>query len=213
MKVFSILSLLISIGCSCSHSYKLLDSESAVSSNDLTAIMSGCGQQLAGSGYLVCREMEGIQTRFEFLEVHTPPDLNCKEENCTFVKLFFPDGRPAIEKSIQKGASSIRISWREITNKEAFEISDRGFYAVSIIAYYSGPDALERKTYADGMIFMHVVRKEYISLIDNEEDENFYWIWKTEQNQTIKVTSGYRVYVEPQISSVDHGKGGLTALW
>jgi len=189
--------LFVLFGCSCSHSVKVLDSQSAILANDLTAILSGCGQQLAGSGYLVCRETELQNTRNEFLIVHTPPGLDCKQEACTFVKVFFSDGRPSLEKAIHKGDALIQIPWSEIVGKKVFDLSDRGTYSISIRTHYLGPDGIERIAFAEGRILMLVVRKEYTSLIENEDDEAFYWIWKTKQNQTLKVTTGYRVYIQP----------------
>jgi len=190
--------IFVIFGCSCSHT-RILDSQSAIQANDLTAILSGCGQQLAGSGFLVCREAEGTTTQNEFLIVHTPPDLECKSEACTFVKIFFTDGRPTLEKSIPKGQALVKIPWTEIVKKPLFDLSDRGTYSVSIRTHYLGPDGIERITFAEGRILMLVVRKEYTSLIENEQDEAFYWIWKTQHNQTIKATTGYRVYVQPWV--------------
>ncbi len=201
--------LLLFLGCSCSHSSKILDPQSAIQANDLTAIMSGCGQQLAGSGYLVCREAEAQSTRNEFIIVHTPPQLDCSGDACTFVRVFFADGRPTLEKAIPKGEALIKIPWYEIVNKEAFDISDRGTYSVSIRTHYKGPDGIERVTFSEGRILMFVVRKEYTSLIENEDDEAFYWIWKTELNQTLKVTTGYRVYLE----SNPKPRNGSYAQW
>ena len=205
------LALIILSGCSCTHTAKQLDNQSAVENNDLTALMSGCGQQLVNSGYLVCRENEGQATKDEFLVIHTPPDLKCNTDNCTYAKVFFPDGRPTLEKGIPSGTSLLRISWEEIVNKSIFVLTDRGFYAVSITTKYLGSDGQERQSYAQGMIFMHVVKKNYTSLVENQDDPNFTWIWKTPQNQTIKMTTGYRVYVDlnPPVASPDDGHPAL----
>ncbi len=196
MKYFLLVHILFFIGCSCTHTSKQLDKQSAVENNDLTALMSGCGQQLVNSGYLICRENEGQVSKDEHLIIHTPPDLKCESDHCTYVKVFFPDGKPTLEKSIPSVTPLLRISWSEIVNKPVFDITDRGFYAVSITMKYLGPDGVERQTYAQGMVFMHVVRKEYTSLIENQDDPNFNWTWKTDQNQTIKMTTGYRVFVD-----------------
>lgn len=201
-----ILFLLIScFGCSCASQNRVLDSQSAIEANDLTAILSGCGQQLAGSGYLVCRETEGQNAKTEFLIVHSPPTLNCKGDACTFVKVFFQNGRPTLEKSILKGDRILKIPWMELINKESFDLSDRGTYSVSVRTHFIGPDGIERVTYSAGQVFMWVVKKNYISLIENENDEAFYWIWKTAENQTLKVTTGYRVYVEPGLQLMTNG--------
>jgi hypothetical protein len=196
MRFFLISILFIFFSCSCTRSLKI-DPQSAIDSNDLTAILSGCGQQLANSGYLICRQPQGQNTRETFLVVHTPPNLDCDGDACTYVKVFFPNGSPTLEKSIPKGSDPIRIPWNEIVNKDKFDLTDRGFYAVSVTTHFKGPNGEDMRTYASGMVFMHVVRKEYTSLYENENDEYFKWAWKTEKNQMLKVTTGYRVYVEP----------------
>ncbi len=193
MRVFLLSILLGCLGCSCT-TPAALDSQSAVEGNDLTAILSGCGQQLAGSGYLVCRQPEGKATSQEMIVVHTPPNLNCEETACTFVKVFFPDGRPALEIAIPKGKSFSEISWKDLLGKDLFDITDRGFYAVSVTTHFLHEGQI-LKTYAEGMIFMHVVKRAYMSLIESKDDENFRWIWQTPRNQSIKLTSGYRVYI------------------
>jgi hypothetical protein len=197
MRLFSVLLLFPLLGCSCSSPPKLIDPQNAIDYGDLTAIMSGCGQQLASSGYLICRENEGKTSKNEYLVVHTPPGLDCESDTCTYVRVFFPDGRPTLEKSIPKGQALIQIPWSELINKDVFDLTDRGFFSVSVTTHYKGPDNTKLKAFASGMVFMHVVRKAYTSLIENEDDENFTWIWKTENNQTLKVTTGWRVYVEP----------------
>jgi hypothetical protein len=65
------------------------------------------------------------------------------------------------------------------------------------------------KTYSDGYIFLHVVEKEYIALNDSGgEDENFVWTWTTKTNQTVKVTTGFRVYVSPIVSGPANAVNG-----
>ena len=188
-----------------------MDPQSAVDGNDLTALISGCGAQLAHSGYLVCRQVESQPTREAFLVFHTPPQLNCQEEFCTYIKVFLPDGRPTLEKAIPKGESSIQVYWNELTDQETFSLSDRGFYGVSVTTYYLGPEGKRLKTFSSGLIFMHVTRKQYTSLFENEFDENFVWIWKTQYYQTLKVTTGYRAYVSPKTEPPLNSQTGFFA--
>jgi hypothetical protein len=155
--------------------------------------MSGCGQQVS-VGYLVCRMAEGSAAD-KFLFIHAPPELNCDDESCVYFRIYFPDGRPTYEGKINKGESHAMVKWSDIVNKADFHLEDRGFWGVSIALHYKSPEGEPQKTYADGYIFMHVIRKTYISLIENEEDENFVWRWKTPTNQTVKMTTGARVFV------------------
>jgi hypothetical protein len=188
------LMLFILASCSCATS-KVADPQSAVGSNDLTALISGCGQQQVGVGYIVCRMREGQTTQLEQIRVHAPPNLTCDEDACVFFRIYFPDGRPTYEGVVKKGESFAQVPFSEIVDKKTFDISDRGFYGVSVTLHYKDSNGVACRTYADGYIFMHVVKKEYVSLIENQEDENFVWTWKTKANQTIKMTTGFRVFV------------------
>lgn len=91
------------VGCNCTHAPKVIDTQSAVAANDFTALISGCGQNQVGVGYLVCREIEGESTSDEYLEIHAPPNLNCDGSSCVYFKIFYPDGRPTYEGDIEKG--------------------------------------------------------------------------------------------------------------
>jgi hypothetical protein len=94
------------------------------------------------------------------------------------------------------------VIWSELVNKPLFNISDRGFFGISITLNFKDKDGIPHKTFSNGYIFMHVVKKEYLSLLENEEDENFVWSWKTTTNQIIKMTTGARVFVStPRINS------------
>jgi hypothetical protein len=199
MRLIFCLILFELFGCSCTTTPRL-DPQSSVSANDLTALVSGCGQQVT-VGYLVCRMSEGSAAD-ENIYIHAPPNLKCDDDKaCVFFKIFFPDGRPTYEGVVKRGESYASVSWSEITNKKTFDPGDRGFYGVSITINYKGPDGMPLKTYADGYVFFHVVKKEYISLTENEEDESYVWKWKAPTNQTIKMTTGSRVYVSPPILS------------
>ena len=190
------------VGCSCTTLPKIQDTQSAVAANDLTALISGCGQNQVGVGYLVCREIEGGETHQEFLYIHAPPNLSCDDSGaCVYFKIFYPDGRPTYEGNIKKGEAFAKIPLSALVDKSTFDLSDRDFYGISITLKYKSSDGIERKTYADGYLFLHVVRKNYVSLLEAENDEAFVWQWQTKENQTIKMTTGFRVFVSTPIAS------------
>lgn len=188
--------LLLLACCSCSQAIKKLDPQSAVEAGDLTTLLSGCGANQIGIGYVVCRMPEGSSTN-DSIEVHAPPNVGCDDEKaCVYFRIYFPDGRPTYIGSIPKGESYASVSWSELLDKKTFDPGDRGFYGVSVTVNYKGPDSMPMKAYSDGYIFLHVVKKEYISLNDSGgEDENFVWSWKSKTNQTVKMTTGARVFV------------------
>ena len=192
--------LFVLASCSCSQAIKKLDSQSAVGGGDVTALLSGCGANQIGIGYIVCRMPEGRATN-DSIKVHAPPEVNCDDENaCVFFKIFFPDGRPTYVGSIPKGKSYASVSWSEMLDKKAFDPGDRGFYGVSVTIHYKGPDGVPMKSYSDGYIFLHVIKKEYVSLSDSGgEDENFVWSWKSDTSQTVKMTTGARVFVSQKL--------------
>jgi len=188
--------ILLLYGCSCSHFGLKLDPEIAIG-NDYTVLMSGCGRETLVTGAILCRVIAGLNTKTEIIEFHAPPSLDCKGEHCTYVKIFFPDGRPALEKSILKGQGKIDVSWFELVEKEVFDLQDRGLFSVTVEMHYLDPQGEERKMYMEGVIFLRVIPPSYTSLELSEDDENFYWIWKA-KNQTLKLTTGGRAYVGPQ---------------
>ncbi|CAM6053545.1 unnamed protein product [Sphagnum tenellum] len=81
---------------------------------------------------------EGNHTKDEYLTFHVPPDLNCKADKCSYVRVYFSDGRPMYEGAIPKGGATLKLSMQELLNKEKFELSDRGFYGVSIELIFTG---------------------------------------------------------------------------
>jgi hypothetical protein len=187
--------ILLLCGCSCSHFGKL-DPQRAIG-NDYTVFMSGCGRETVVSDAILCRVIAGLTTKTEVLEFHAPPDSDCKGEHCTYVKIFFPDGRPALEKSIPKGQSTLNVPWSEMMGKESFDLTDRGLFSVTVEMHYLDPQGEERRMYMEGMIFLRVISPSYTSLELSEDDENFYWVWK-EKKQTLKLTTGGRAYVGPK---------------
>jgi hypothetical protein len=195
--------------CSCSQAIKKLDQQSAVGGGDVTTLLSGCGANQIGIGYIVCRMPEGSATN-DSIEVHVPPNVTCDDDKaCVYFKIYLPGGRPTYEGSILKGNSYASVPWSEIVDKKTFDPGDRGFYGVSVTVNYRGPDGIHMKTYSNGYIFLHVVKKEYIALNDSGgEDEYFVWTWQTKTNQTVKVTTGLRVYVSPVVSSLGNLPAG-----
>jgi hypothetical protein len=184
--------------CSCSQVPKKLDEQNAVSAGDLTVLLSGCGANQIGIGYIACRQVEGENTDDTFITIHTPPQVNCDEDACVYYKIFIPreGGRGTLEGSIKKSESSAKIAWNDLTDKPRFDIGDRGFYAVSLTIHYKS-NGQNLKSYSSGYIFMHVTKRGYLSLNESSENENFVWIWNTPTNQKAKMTTGGRVYVSP----------------
>ena len=174
--------LFLLASCSCSQAIKKLDHQSAIGGNDVTTLLSGCGANQIGIGYLVCRMHEGDATNLS-IEIHAPPNVACDNEKaCVYFKIFMPDGRPTYEGSIPKGGSYATVSWSDLLDKKTFGPGDRGFYGVSVTIHYIGPNSVPMKAYTDGYIFLHVVKKEYVPLSDSGgEDDNFVWIWKSKR--------------------------------
>jgi hypothetical protein len=138
---------------------------------------------------------EGANAKTAFLQVHAPPNVECSSTSCVYFRIYLPDGRPTYEGSVKKGESFANVVLSELTNKPIFDIGDRGFYAVSVTIHSVGTNGVDIKTHLFGYLFIHVVKRDYISLLENEEDENFRWTWKSPTNQTIKLTTGGRVFV------------------
>ena len=185
--------------CACTNTPKVLDSQNAVAANDLTTLISGCGVNPIGIGYIACRLPEGTKTKESFLFIHAPPQIQCDESACVHFKIFIPqeEGRNTFEGEIHSGESFTKVSWFDLTDKETLDLSDRGLYAISVALKYKAPSGETLKTYSDGYIFMHVPRKDNTSLIEASEDENYVWTWKAPTGQTVKMTTGARVYVSP----------------
>jgi len=199
-------SLVLLASWSCSRLPKVLDSQSAILGNDLTALMS-CNQAQVSVGWLVCREIEGTSAESEYLFVHAPPQVQCENEKaCVYFKIFFPDGRPTYEGNVKKGESYAKVPLSQIIDSNTFDQTTRGVYAVSVSMNYLTSDGVERKTFADGYLIVHLVKKNYTSLLENPEAEEFAWTWSVKNRfnrltQIIKMTTGFRVYVSTQETS------------
>ena len=199
MKIKSLLSIffLAFALSSCSAAVRKIDHQTAVGAWDLTSLLSGCGQNQIGIGYLICRLPEQTRIADVSIEIHAPPNLECDDKNsCVHFKIFYPDGRPTYAGAIPKGESYLSIPWSQLLDKEVLDLKDRGFYGVSVVIHYKGPQGITLKSYSNGYIFLHAVRREYVLLSDSGgEDENFVWKWKTKTNQLVKMTTGARVFV------------------
>ena len=169
-----------------------LDPQSAIEAHDVTGLIEGCGVPIT-TGFFVCRKTEG-DLAGDFLTFVAPP-VHCEgKEPCVTFKIFFLDGSPALGSSIPKGKTRVEIPWSQILKRDHFELSDRGFWGFSYEIRYVLNDGIERTTYAQGDIYLRVLKKGYIPLHLTNEDSHFLWEWK-EGNQTLKSTTGMRTFV------------------
>lgn len=90
--------------------------ESAVSSNDATAIVQGCGNPPA-VGIAYCRIVEGRPTD-EKIFFYAPP-TQCNREHCAFIKVFDNQGNVVFGAPFEKGQTKLGVSWKVLLGQEA----------------------------------------------------------------------------------------------
>lgn len=169
-----------------------LDKEiGAVEAEDLTALVQGCGNQLV-SGYTYCRKMEGEATNESITFV--APISNCKNGECTELKIFYPDGSPSYGYVFKKGESKHVVKWTTLTKKNTFDVQDRGFWLFTYRIKFIDTDGRERETVTEGEIRLRVYRQAYIPLHEVPEDRNYVWKFNFD-GVNVRMTTGGRTYV------------------
>lgn len=190
MKFVFLFFLLIS---SCT-SIKLDPSVPSSLANDLTALvdgseLQGCGTQLQ-SGLLFCRVSEG-QAVTEKIYFVAPP-VKCKRDDaCVFIKVYFPNGEPALEVAIPKGQTEIGIPWQDIIKAESFKKDQRGFWGFKRKMYFT-IDGVDHENIDEGLIYLRVISYESL----HESKDNPYFVWTFEsRGSVVKMTTSGRTYV------------------
>jgi hypothetical protein len=198
----------------------------AISANDNTALIeiSGCGYQpLVTSGYTYCRIPAGPVGNLSVTFVAPPQGLKCAPHvcppgiagcdptSCTDFTVFFPDQSPAYSDSIPLGQSSKTVPWTTLVKKDTFDPQDTGFWLYTYTIRWTDPLGQAQRTISDGEIRLRVVNTQvcappaangtpgkcasYVPLNNSPDDPAFVWSW-LENNQTIRMTTAARTYVE-----------------
>lgn len=185
---------------------------SAISANDYTAIVEGCGNQPI-PGYTYCRVHEGEATSgvVTFMAPATvcldkDPVTGSPWTSCASVTLYDPNGNNPIEWKIPRGQTSMLKTWKEITGQDTFQKGDRGYWVFTVNWHWIDPTGRDQQTQVEGEIRMRVIATQvcpagsaclsYLPLNDAPDDPNFAWTW-TQDNVILKVTTGGRTYVGP----------------
>jgi hypothetical protein len=143
-------------------------------SNDVTALLVGCGQR-AAVGSLYCRFQAGTLPTGSVVVV--VPPVRCAAESCATVTIWGPDAQTLVERTIPKGQTYVVIPWRSLAG-EAFTAAQRGFYPVLVKWTWTDPQTkVELSAAAEGEIRLRVHRAEYSPLTFDPASQT--WTWKT----------------------------------
>lgn len=165
---------------------------SALAGQDLTAMIEGCGNQLV-SGYTFCRKVEGDASKEEIYLV--APAAKCNDEkSCVEWKIFYPDGSGPVGGTFPLGQSRVAVKWKQLLNRDTFELGDGGFWGVRYIIKWIDQNGYPKQTTVDGEIRLIVHRKGYLPLNAASEDPAFVWSWQ-EGAVAARMTTGGRAYV------------------
>lgn len=206
-----VLTLMLVGASKCSKAIKVDPSMHSVLANDLTALVDGhqllgCGTQLQ-SGLLFCRLSERTPTSKKI--TFAGPKSNCSREACVFIKIFFPDGNPALERAIPKDKTEISFLWSELTHEDEFSLDDRGFWGFTRTIYWKNGDGLEGKTIDEGLIYLRILPNEYDSLHESKDSEWFSFKGTT-NGASWKVTTSGRTYVSKLAQANPEQPGGIS---
>ena len=164
---------------------------SAQEGEDYTVIIEGCGNQPV-VGYTYCRFIEGNLNN-QSVSLIVPP-AKCKESNCVFYKIFFPDGKtPAMGGSIPKDQTVVTIPWKELVKRGSITKGDSGFWGVLLEVHWVDVEGRDRVSFAKGEIRLRVLSRQYTPLNRTENDSNFVWDWANGEYRS-KMTTGMRAF-------------------
>lgn len=177
----------------CAGKYPLKDSGmSAVEGKDFTALIEGCGNQMI-AGYTYCRKTEG-EAATDALYFFGPI-TNCKRDFCVEFKIYGPDGEVVYGNSLPKKSNRAKVSWKDLLKRETFEVGDRGFWLYRYRVFWLDENKNENVSISEGEIRLRVIAKGYTPLNAVISDSNFTWVYRTKNNELIKMTTGMRTYV------------------
>ena len=193
--VFSLVVLTLAVflggASSCVHKIRPDAAMAAIEGGDYTVILEGCGNQPV-VGYTYCKVTEGDASGLG-LTIHVPP-VACKEAQCVFWKVYFPDGSPDLGGAVPRGQTQATLSWKDLIHRDKFWAGDRGFWPISLEVHWIDTDGRDRTSWAEGEIRLRVLKMGYQSLENVRDDPNFVWAW-TSGGIQMKATSGMRAYV------------------
>lgn len=142
----------------------------AIASGDMSAIVEGCGQQPI-VGYTYCRMSEG-KLSDEALTFHVPP-ADCAGTHCVTLKVFRPDGQPAIDFDAQKGEKKITLPWVLLLGKTEVSKEDRGFWPFVVRVHRDNANDVV----TEGEIRLRVLSRDYASLNRAWTPSAYAWQW------------------------------------
>lgn len=155
--------LLVFLGAGSCSSLVIDKAVSAVDGNDYTIVLGGFGAT-AQKGYLFAQLREG-QSVDGAISLYFPA-TECKRESCAKYQFFRPDGSTGPAASIGKGFTSASLSVSELVgHADPITRNDEGEYPLWVIAYFTGPDAIEYSTVVRGFVRLNVLRADYRPLV------------------------------------------------
>lgn len=149
----------------------------AMEANDMTVIISGCGNQPV-AGYTYCRVHEGQDTTALSVSLIAPP-IVCKTKPCVTFKVFNPEGVVVYGNSVPDGQTQLDISWAVLTGTAAFAKGYAGFWQVILEFNWVDTGGNEHQAAALGEIRLRVLDANYVSLSNVHEDKSFAWQWSS----------------------------------
>ncbi len=168
-------------------------SMNAAEAGDATAIVQGCGSQPI-VGYAYCRKNAGDITSIDKLTFFGPEGSCDRDDACTFILIFFPDGTPTLGLSIPKDENSVSVNWSDLTKKQKFDENDRGFWPFVIRTLWKTENDVERETIQEGEIRLRVLNTGYTPLHETAESPHWGWAWKA-GDRVFKMTTAGRAHV------------------
>ena len=157
----------------------------------MTSPIQGCGNQPI-VGYTYCRKTEGFSAD-ELLYFYGPP-AQCSKPPCVIVKIYAPNGAPALSVPIKPDETRLALPWRDLIKNPTFRTSDRGMWLYCLDITFRGTDGIEHQSTTCGEIRLRVLAANYTPLHNQAQDANFTWIW-CENQWTIKMTSSGRTFI------------------
>ncbi len=144
----------------------------AFSSNDTTAILSGCGER-AAVGHLYCRFQSGTVPSGSIVVMVPPTD--CAAESCSNVTIMAPDGSPALIKNIPRGKTWVEVPWSLLVGAGAFQDHQRGLWPVLVRWSWIDAAGFTQQAMAEGEIRLRVHHAAYTPLTYDPASQTWSW--------------------------------------
>lgn len=172
-----ILIVLFSLFASSCKEPRIFDlSVSAAEGNDVTVVLSGCGEGFH-DGYLFCRVVEGLPAD-QIITINIPK-VDCERDNCALLQFFTPEGQLGFAGGFKRGENEQKVPLSKIIDSEKISKEHDNEYRFRLDIRFKDADGYEHVIETKGLVRVWIKKEGYTSLACDDPETG----WKGEMKK------------------------------